>query len=348
MVGARPQFIKHAPIELAFKGRFDLVTVHTGQHYDDNMSRVFFDQLGMSRPSYMLSGGSYNHGVQTGRMMLELEPILEQEKPDALLVYGDTNSTLAGALVGSKLLIPIIHLEAGLRSHNKSMPEEVNRVLTDHVSSLLLAPTEQAVENLRKENISEKIVLCGDVMCDMLKIAERSIEPPLGLVEKQFCYATLHRPYNTDDPQRLAYVLGALNALSLPVRLALHPRTRNKMKLFDLAESAFANIAFLEPVSYFDNIAYQKYARAVITDSGGMQKEAYLLKTPCATVRTETEWTETLSFGWNRLLFDDLSMLENVLHITPEGYVPDVYGTGQAAEEIADCVEAFFAAQKEG
>jgi UDP-GlcNAc3NAcA epimerase len=342
VVGARPQFIKHAPIEFAFQGRYDLVTVHTGQHYDDNMSRIFFDQLGMSRPTYTLSGGSYGHGVQTGRMMIELEPIVEQEKPDAILVYGDTNSTLAGALVGAKMHIPIIHLEAGLRSYNKTMPEEINRVLTDHVSDLLLVPTAQAVENLRKEGVEQNVYPCGDVMCDMLKIAERTLEAPKGVESGQYAYATLHRPYNTDDPARLSTVLNALNGLSLPVLLALHPRTRHKMQHFGMPESLFSNITFLEPVSYFDNIAYQKHARALITDSGGMQKEAYLLRTPCATIRSETEWTETLAYGWNRLVFEDLSALEDVLHVRPDGYDPDVYGTGRAAYEIADLVEAFF------
>lgn len=334
IIGARPQFIKHAPMEIAAKGKVDLISVHTGQHYDDNMSKVFFDQLHMSPPKYMLEVGSHGHGVQTGRMMIELEDILLQEEPDAVIVYGDTNSTLAGALVASKLSIPVIHVEAGLRSYNKSMPEEINRICTDHVSSILLAPVTQAVDCLAKEGITGNVHLVGDVMADMVRIALEEDILYEREDRKSYYFATIHRPYNTDEKERLEAVLDAFNALSYPVYFAIHPRTTSRMEVFDLRRENFPNIRFLDPQSYFENLNYIENARAVITDSGGIQKEAYLLKTKCVTVRSETEWTETLKGGWNTLVFDRLSELPEVIEIEPAEYDPEVYGDRKAARKI--------------
>jgi UDP-GlcNAc3NAcA epimerase len=336
IIGARPQFIKHAPIELAFKGKLNLISIHTGQHYDENMSKIFFDQLKMSKPDYMLQIGSAGHGVQTGKMMMEIEPIMLGEKPDAVLVYGDTNSTLAGALVAAKLNIPVIHLEAGLRSYNREMPEEINRVLTDHVSKLLLVPTGSAVENLKKEGITENVFLTGDVMCDMLIIAKERLRDEE--ITAPYCYVTIHRPYNTDAKDRLKEVLNSLQKLTVKVKFALHPRTANKMEEFGLSISDYSNIEFLPPVSYFENIQLQSKAKAVITDSGGIQKEAYLLKVKCITIRPETEWVETLNNKWNELAYDRLDQLENIINNTPGAYSEGIYGDGRAAEQIADII----------
>jgi UDP-GlcNAc3NAcA epimerase len=338
IIGARPQFIKHAPIEIAFKNIAELISIHTGQHYDHNMSQIFFDELGMSAPKYMLEVGSHSHGTQTGKMMIEIENIVLEEKPDAILVYGDTNSTLAGALVGSKLHIPIIHIEAGLRSFNKEMPEELNRILTDHVSAMLFVPTQNAIDNLHKEGITENIYLSGDVMKDMVNIVKAK-----GILEdsadkNQYYYATLHRPYNTDEKKRLAYILNTFNQLSYPVKFPAHPRTRHKMKAFGLDEADYPNVIFCEPFSYFDNMKQLFNARALITDSGGMQKEAYWMNKKCATIRTETEWVETLHDGWNTLMFEDLSNLGEVLETKSEYWKTDLYGTGNSSNEIIELI----------
>lgn len=334
IIGARPQFIKHAPIEIAFQGKAELISVHTGQHYDRNMSQVFFDELGMSAPKYMLQVGSHSHGIQTGMMMIELENITLSEKPDAILVYGDTNSTLAGALIGAKLHIPVVHIEAGLRSFNKKMPEEINRILTDNVSAMLFVPTENAIENLAKEGITQHIYLTGDVMKDMVKIVrERKIlsDSP---DKNQYYYATIHRPYNTDSGERLAYVLKTFNNLSFPVKFPMHPRTRHKMAAFGLSESDYPNVIFCEPFAYFDNMKQLSNARALITDSGGMQKEAYWLQKKCVTIRTETEWVETLEGGCNTLLFDDLTELGDILEMPIKKWNDNLYGNGEGAKEI--------------
>ncbi len=336
IIGARPQFIKHAPVEIAAQGKMDIVSIHTGQHYDDNMSQVFFDQLKMTTPKYQLNIGSHSHGIQTGRMMASMEPIVIEEKPDAILVYGDTNSTLAGALVGAKLHIPIIHVEAGLRSFNRQMPEEINRVLTDHTASLLFVPTDQGIKNLEKEGIKENVYRVGDVMCDMVLLALKRQLIRQTENGSPYLYATIHRPYNTDDPNRLRYVLNALNNLHYPVKLALHPRTKNRMKTLGIPETLFKDIQFLPPVSYFENVAYQANAQAVLTDSGGMQKEAYILKKKCITIRKETEWLETLQHGWNALAFEDLSILSGLIERQPGDHYAETYGNGKASEEIVE------------
>lgn len=340
IIGARPQFIKHAPIELAIKKEFTITTIHTGQHYDENMSKVFFEQLKMSTPKYMLSVGSHGHGIQTGIMMEKIEPILLAEKPAAVIVYGDTNSTLAGALVAAKLHIPIIHIEAGLRSFNRKMPEEVNRVLTDHISSLLIAPTQKAVEHLKQEGIEKNVFHTGDIMCDMVHLAKEVIKDTSSN-SATYYYATIHRPYNTDDNQRLLAILSVFNSLKHPVKFSLHPRTKKKIIEIGKTESDFPNIEFLDPVSYFDNIKLQKESQAIITDSGGIQKEAYVLKKQCITLRPETEWVETLQNGWNQLVFEDISNLEKYLNQKPGIYEENIYGDGNAAVEIKEIILNF-------
>ncbi|MEO1262873.1 MAG: UDP-N-acetylglucosamine 2-epimerase (non-hydrolyzing) [Bacteroidota bacterium] len=344
IIGARPQFIKHAPIDLAFKKYadfFQLVTIHTGQHYDHNMSQVFFEQLEMSPPDFMLHVGSASHGAQTGRMMEKIEEIVQTEQPDGILVYGDTNSTLAGSLVGSKLHIPVIHVEAGLRSFNKKMPEEINRILTDHVSALLFVPTDPAIENLKKEGITKGVIKTGDIMYDMLRIAQSA-----GVIEKaadadQYYLTSIHRPYNTDSSARLIEILGTLNSLNFPVKCPLHPRTVNLAKKFDIDLNSFKNLKIIPPVSYFENMNLMANAKAVLTDSGGMQKEAYFLKKQCITLRPETEWVETLEHGWNTLVFHHLTEIKTALEKTPGNYDEKLYGTGNARFEILESLKNY-------
>lgn len=337
VVGARPQFIKHAAIDIAGKKCINLVTIHTGQHYDDNMSKIFFEQLKITHPDYMLKIGGYDHGEQTGLMMIEIEKILKIEKPDAVLVYGDTNSTLAGALVAAKLHVPVIHVEAGLRSYNKLMPEEVNRVLTDHISDLLFATSEIAVRNLEKEGINIGVLNVGDVMHDMIRVASKILPKE---ERDPYIYVTLHRPYNVDDSDRLKNILDALQKLNLPVIFPIHPRTWNRMAEYRLSEKNYDNISFIKPLSYFENIRLLYSSVGLITDSGGMQKEAYWLKKKCITIRTETEWVETLENGWNTLLFNNFYDL-NEIHKPVLGPYKELYGNGKAAEEIVERIRMF-------
>ena len=339
IVGARPQFIKHFAFELAAKKVFNLKTIHTGQHFDENMSSVFFNELGMSPPDYLLNLGGGNHGQQTGSMMIEIEKILVQEAPDVVVVYGDTNSTLAGALVASKLHIPVSHIEAGLRSYNKEMPEEINRVLTDHISDLLFVPSEISMENLHKEGITKNVHMVGDIMKDLvLKAIENQwIVKPKTTIESYY-YVTLHRPYNTDEKKRLAYVLDKLNQLDKHALFSIHPRTRNAMKSYDLNEIDFPNIIFIDPQSYFSSLGYLYYSSGLVTDSGGMQKEAYWLQKKCVTIRKETEWLETLSGGANVLLFEDLSNLATSLVEKNIIYDGNLYGGGDTAEIIVQYI----------
>ena len=342
IIGARPQFIKHFPFEKASEGVFDLVTIHTGQHYDTNMSEIFFSQLKMKQPHYMLNSGGGNHGAQTAGMMIETEKIIEQEKPDGIVVYGDTNSTLAGALVASKLQIPVFHIEAGLRSFNREMPEEINRVLTDHISSLLLTPSDNAVDNLRREGILQGVHVVGDIMKDLVSfVSEAGIigEPP---VKAAYYYVTIHRPYNTDQEERLEYVLENLNKLDKGVVMSLHPRTKNLMQQYGLEMQRFANITFIEPQSYFANLTYLSHSDGLITDSGGMQKEAYWLQKKCVTIRKETEWTETIATGGNALLFTDLGDLKNEIKIQPASWDKSLYGKGDAARQIVALIRDYF------
>lgn len=337
VIGARPQFIKHAPFELACNNKIELVTIHTGQHYDKNMSEVFFDQLGMSKPKYLLKSGGGGHGEQTGKMLQEIEPILLLENPDYVLVYGDTNSTLAGALAASKIHIPIIHIEAGLRSFNKKMPEEVNRILTDHVSDYLFISTDAALQNLKNEGVSiDKIHSVGDIMVDAVRLAEKMFDKDSSPRNYPYYFVTVHRPYNTDDEKRLRELFSVLNNLDEKVIFPMHPRTKNLSLEYGINLTMFKNIEFCEPLSYFDNIHFLTHAKHSITDSGGLQKEAYIVKTPCITVRSETEWSETLVGGWNILCFENLKLLPKLLNREIGIYNENVYGKGDTSEVIVD------------
>jgi len=310
IVGARPQFIKAGVVSRELRKKHNEILVHTGQHYDDNMSQVFFDELQIPRPEYNLEIGSGYHGKQTGRMLERIEEILLIEKPDYVNVYGDTNSTLAGALAASKLHIPIIHVEAGLRSYNKNMPEEQNRILTDHISTILACPTETAVSNLLKENINETVCNTGDVMFDAIifnreiALNSKTTLADYNLESKKYILATIHRAENTDNHNRLSNILNALSSLGCNVILPMHPRTLNIINKSDELKKYLTStsIKVIEPVSYLDMINLESQANVIMTDSGGVQKEAFILKVPCITLRDETEWVETLNEGWNSLV----------------------------------------------
>jgi UDP-N-acetylglucosamine 2-epimerase len=339
VVGARPQFIKAAPVSRALAGHFNEVVVHTGQHYDYGMSEVFFREMDMREPDFNLGAGGGSHGEQTGRMLIELEKILAQVKPDSVLVYGDTNSTLAGALTAAKSGVRLAHVEAGLRSFNRSMPEEVNRVLTDHVSDLLFCPTDAAVDNLSKEGVTNGVHRVGDVMCDALlhnlELARgrSDVLRRLNLSRGGYALVTIHRAGNTDDPVRITSILDALGLLPVKVIFPVHPRTRkmiNEMRL-----SVNSNVSLIEPVGPLDILILQENANCILTDSGGMQKEAYLLGVRCITLREETEWVETVTAGWNQLAGVDGTKIKSLYELWhPVGERPALYGDGHAAEQI--------------
>jgi UDP-GlcNAc3NAcA epimerase len=321
--------------------KFKALTLHTGQNYDDNMSAVFFNELHIPTPDYLFNiGGSKPQGEQTAIMMTEIEKVCTAEKPDGVLVYGDTNSTLAGTLVAVKMGLPLIHIEAGLRSYNRQMPEEVNRIIADQFASLLFCPTTQAIENLKKEGITHPdIFLTGDVMCDMIHLVKDKIKKPTAT---DYYFATIHRPYNTDDVNRLTEIIKTLNGLDKKIIFSIHPRTLARMKNFGIAESAYSNIEFILPVGYLESIGYQTYADVIITDSGGIQKEAYILGKKCITLRSETEWTETLQGGWNTLVFENLSSINEVINKPVFDYKINLYGNGYAAKEIVNKINYFY------
>ena len=344
IVGARPQFIKAGPFSRAIRARHTEILVHTGQHYDASMSDVFFDELQLPRPDYHLGVGSGAHGAQTGQMLARIEEVLQRERPERVVVYGDTNSTLAGALAAVKLHIPVAHVEAGLRSFNRAMPEETNRVVTDHVASYLFAPTRTAVDNLTREGVTAGVAMTGDIMADALianaGIArERSdVLARLALTPGGYALATVHRASNTDDPHTLAEIIDALMLLHEPVILPLHPRTRAALMGTDIEVEPPVRI--IDPVGYLDMLALQANARVVLTDSGGVQKEAYLLGTPCVTLREETEWVETLEGGWNVLAGANTErILAAARRPRPTGTPPPVFGDGHAAERMASAIE---------
>ncbi len=343
VIGARPQFIKHAPVQRQLQAQFHALTLHTGQHYDAAMSGAFFEELSIPAPDYTLPAlPALGHGAQTGRMMEGIEAVCGELCPDAVLVYGDTNTTLAGALVAVKLGIPLIHVEAGIRGHNRALPEEVNRVIADTFSTLLLCPTQEAVDNLRAEGIAHPGVrLTGDVMCDTLEALRPQIAPPPG---GPYHYATIHRPYNTDDGARLRRIIAALNALAHPVHLPLHPRTAARLAEAGIAAADYPNIRFTGPVSYLQSLSFTAGAECVITDSSGVQKEAYMLRRQCITLRSETEWGDTLRHGWNTLLFEDVERIPEALAQRPGEYVEGLFGNGRAAEAIAGIIKDYFAA----
>ena len=341
VVGARPQFVKAAPVSKVLRRDHTEVLVHTGQHYDRALSDLFFEEMAIPRPDHELGVGSGSHGRQTGQMLIGIEEVLLAERPDWVLVYGDTNSTLAGALAAVKLGIPVAHVEAGLRSFNRAMPEEHNRILTDHCSDLLFCPTQTAVDLLRGEGVTRGVHLVGDVMYDAaLQFAEVSrrrstILAELGLTPKGYALATLHRPYNTDDPARLRKVLAALDALEMPVILPLHPRTRNRLAEISYQPSAISHLQYVAPVGYLDMLALEQSAALILTDSGGVQKEAFFFAVPCVTLRPETEWVETVAAGWNRLAWGDAAVVvEAARRPWPSEPPLPVFGDGHAAERI--------------
>jgi UDP-GlcNAc3NAcA epimerase len=350
IVGARPQFIKAAVVSRVIRNREGVQEsiVHTGQHYDPNMSDIFFDELDIPRPAIHLGVGSGMHGKQTGDMLSGIEKAILDLKPDWLLIYGDTNSTLAGALAAAKLHVPIAHVEAGLRSFNRRMPEEINRVVSDVVSTLLFTPTEVGAQNLANEGIHKGVIRTGDVMYDAaLYYGERStgrILADANVVPGKYILCTVHRAENTDDPARLKGILEGLQqvAKKLPVVLPLHPRTRNILKQQGLAEPA--GVKIIDPVSYLDMVALEKSAAVLLTDSGGVQKEAYFYGVPCVTMRDETEWTETVTSGWNTLVGADpariVAAVDKALAGRP-GEHPALYGDGKAGEKIVDSLVTY-------
>lgn len=338
VVGARPQFIKAAAVSRAIRETegIEEIMIHTGQHFDADMSDVFFDELDIPAPAHRLDIHGGGHGAMTGRMVQALEPVVIAEKPDWVMVYGDTNSTLAGALVAAKLHVPVAHVEAGLRSFNRKMPEEINRVLTDHVATLQFCPTVVAVDNLAAEGIRTGVHHVGDVMYDATLFAVKqaegrsTIRDAMGLAEKGYAVATFHRAENTDEPAQLATVVAFLReqAARLPIVLPLHPRTRQAAERMGVS---LDDLKVIGPVGYLDMAQLLGGAAAVFTDSGGLQKEAYFHRVPCTTLRDETEWTETIDHGWNRLW-------KGPAH-GPRSDIPD-YGDGRAAHAIAALLKA--------
>lgn len=347
VLGARPQFIKAAPLCFALRDAgVDESLVHTGQHYDDRMSEIFFRELGIPEPAVNLGIGSGGHGKQTGAMLAAIEDLLLERRPDLLLVYGDTNSTLAGALAAAKLGVPVAHVEAGLRSFNRSMPEETNRVLTDHCADLLFCPTQTAVANLAAENLRSGVHLVGDTMYDaLLRFApvaqEKSrVLDDLGLSGHRFFLATLHRPYNVDEPKVLAEIFVAFARIGVPVVFPVHPRTLARIRAFGV--EAPGNVRTVEPLGYLDMLALLHAASLVMTDSGGVQKEACFAGTPCVTLRPETEWVETVEAGWNRLAWgraDDIVAAVEAQSCPPAQPLR-AYGDGHAAEKIAAVISS--------
>jgi UDP-GlcNAc3NAcA epimerase len=354
IIGARPQFIKAAAVSRVIRSHNDIkeIIVHTGQHFDANMSDVFFEQMDIPRPNHYLKIANLSHGAMTGRMLEGIEELIQQEKPNWVLVYGDTNSTLAGALAAAKLHLPIAHVEAGLRSHNPAMPEEINRVLTDRVSSLLLCPTETAVNNLEKEGfpyaaitkLRQQIVNVGDVMFDaVLYYRERALKDvnleTFGLEHQSYALCTIHRQENTDQVERIKSILSALQGIAkdLVVVLPLHPRTKAKISQYNL-ESFLKGLYLLDPLPYLEMQRLQMSAKVILTDSGGMQKEAYFHRVPCITLRDETEWTETVEQGWNQISGTDTNRIISAWEkaSTQGNRSKNLFGKGNASKKIID------------
>jgi UDP-N-acetylglucosamine 2-epimerase len=350
IVGARPQFIKASPVSKALRqAKHQEFIIHTGQHYDYEMSRVFFDEMKLPTPDVNLEVGSGSHGFQTGNMLITIEEVLLSERPDWVLVYGDTNSTLAGALAACKLRMPLAHVEAGLRSFNREMPEEHNRVLTDHCSEMLFCPTRTAVENLAKEGVEKGVHLVGDTMYDALlefvgdAVQRSSILKTLQVKSKGYLLATLHRPYNVDNPEKLRKIIESLVEIDEPVVFPVHPRTEKKIGGLDgnlnkaLGRS---RVRIINPVSYFDMLMLEKNAMLILTDSGGMQKEAYFLGVPCITLRPETEWRETVDSGWNVVAGCNKSLIVSTARSNQwPKEKGEAFGDGHASKRIVSILE---------
>jgi len=345
VVGARPQFIKAAPVSTELRKHATEILVHTGQHFDANMSDVFFDEMRIPRPDYHLGIGGGGHGDMTGQMLSRIEEVLLREKPDWMLVYGDTNSTLAGALAAAKLHVPVAHIEAGLRSFNRQMPEEINRILTDHLSGMLFAPTETAVRHLSAEGITRNVHQVGDVMKDATLAflpqakARMKLLESLGVAPKSYALVTIHRAENTDDPQRLRGVVEGLALLPERLILPMHPRTKHR--LHDAQIDLPANVTVIDPVGYVDMLLLEASAKVIITDSGGVQKEAAFMEVPCITLRNETEWTETVESGWNTLVGADPDAIVKAYKSLRIPSTPiSAFGDGHSSARIASLLLA--------
>jgi UDP-GlcNAc3NAcA epimerase len=352
VIGNRPQFVKAAAVSRLLRERHEELIVHTGQHYDDELSRVFFEELDVPAPARELGIGDGTATSQTWRMLQGLEPLLEELTADLVLVYGDTNSTLAGALAAAQRHVPVAHVEAGMRSFDRTMPEELNRVLTDHASDLLLCSTETAVANLEREGVAGEVRLVGDAMADVTlafaPVAEKrsSALSEHGVAPGEYVLVTAHRAGNVDDPARLTKLVELLEALPLPAIFPLHPRTRARLESAGLLDrlGAASGMRLAPPLGYLDFLVLARAARAVLTDSGGVQKEAYLLGTPCITLRDTTEWVETVESGWNVLVdLDAAAALRALERPPPAGERPELYGGGRAGRRIADAIDAYTA-----
>jgi UDP-GlcNAc3NAcA epimerase len=343
IIGARPQFIKVGIVNksLVESPNFDSIIIHTGQHYDENMSKVFFDELEIARPDFNLNVGSGTHGKQTADMLCGIEEVLLNEKPDWVIVYGDTNSTVAGSLASAKLHIKTAHVEAGLRSFNRLMPEEINRIATDHISDLLFAPTKTAMELLKKEGLEPKSVFSGDVMYDSILHFERLAQEKVKLDNitelDEYYLATIHRQENTDDLSRLQNIFNAFSELDLPLILPVHPRTRKILEQVQFSD----NVKIIDPVSYLEMIMLLKNCKKVLTDSGGLQKEAFFLKKQCVTLRDETEWTETLENNWNFVVGTNPQLILEKLNAKKIEKQNDYFGDGSSVKRILDALVNF-------
>ena len=345
VVGARPQFVKVAPLHRALVKRHEHIIVHTGQHYDYRMSQVFFEELHIPDPQYNLGVGSGSHGEQTGKMLAAIEEVLLKERPDCVIVYGDTNSTLAAALAASKLLVPVAHVEAGLRSYRHGMPEEINRVLTDHVSDVLFCPSDVAVHNLHKEGITKGIHVVGDTMTQVLKEVDGRLEPSVpagfGMRPGEYLLVTVHRQENADSKENMSSILDALEGYGGKVLLPLHPRTAKNLRGWGMMErlEKMENLKVLEPQGFLAFTALEKYAGHIMTDSGGVQKEAYYFRVPCTTIRDETEWVETLAGDWNVLTGADRGKISAALRRKRPTAEQMSYGDEQVSERIVSVLE---------
>ncbi|HEY5728422.1 MAG TPA: UDP-N-acetylglucosamine 2-epimerase (non-hydrolyzing) [Anaerolineales bacterium] len=344
VVGARPEFIQATPVSRAIRKKHQEILVHTGQHYDYKMSQTFFDELGIPAPDYNLEVGSGSHASQTAEILVRFEELLLNEKPDCVIVRGDTNSTLAGALTASKLHIPTVHIEAGERSFDRRMPEEINRLVADKLSSVLFCVSQAAVQQLANEGITRDVYWVGDVMLDM-NLANRplarqrsTVLSSLKLDPDSYGLVTIHRAANTDDPKRLANIMKAISLVGETVIFPVHPRTQGALEKLDVQLGD--NVRLIDPVGYFDMMVLEENARMIATDSGGVQREAYFMGKPCLTLRDETEWTETIQVGWNRLVGAEVEKIVNEWKtFAPPAKQPPIFGDGRAGEKIADILE---------